>query len=66
MNYKYGKEPLRLSIDDLDSGPPQDTSREITSFNILYLKSLGAKFESRKGIVDIIEEMITTYYQVIL
>ena len=33
---------------------------------ILYLKSLGKKFESKKGVVDIMEKMLINYYQGIL
>jgi len=40
-------------------------TREITGFSILYLKSLGKKFESRKGVVEIMEKMLINYYECI-
>ena len=44
----------------------QISNREISGFSILYLKSLGKKFESKKGVVEIMEKMLINYYQGIL
>ena len=40
-------------------------SLEIKSFNILQIKYLGKKFESRKGFVQFIENMLVEYYQIV-
>ena len=62
----YGKSSLSFRIDELDSATNQIGNREIREFRILYLKSLGKKFESRKGVVEIMEHMLINYYQGIL
>ena len=63
INLKFVKEPLRIPFKELDDAVDQIAAREIKSFGILYLKYLGRKFESRKGVVSIIETMLLTYYQ---
>ena len=63
---KFAKDPLRVRFDNLDAAVDDIGSREIKSFSILYHKYLGHKFESRKGIVTIIEKMLIEYYQGIL
>jgi len=63
---KFAKDPLRLRFDNLDAAVDDIGSREIKSFSILYHKYLGQKFDSRKGIVTIIEKMLIQYYQGIL
>ena len=62
----YGKNSLRFRLDELDSASSQIGKREIKGFSILYIKSLGKSFESRKGVVVIIEKMLINYYQLIL
>jgi hypothetical protein len=66
INLKFFKDPLRLNLDELDSAIKMIGAREIKSFSILFLKDLGRKFESRKGVVEIIEKMLIDYYQGIL
>ena len=63
---KFAKDPLRVRFDNLDAAVDDIRSREIKSFSILYHKYLGRKFDSRKGIVTIIEKMLIEYYQGIL
>jgi len=63
INLKFVKEPLRLPFKELDDAADQIGAHEIRSFSILYLKYLGRKFESRKGVVSIIETMLLNYYQ---
>ena len=36
---------------------------DMTEFKIVYIKSLGAKFKSSKGFVEIIEQMMIDFYQ---
>ncbi len=63
---KFVKDSLRLNLNELDSAAEMIGAREIKSFSILFLKDLGRKFESRKGVVEIIEKMLIDYYQGIL
>lgn len=63
INLKFVKEPLRLAFNDLDDAPDLIAGREIKSFGVLYLKYLGRKFDSRKGVVKIIENMLLDYYK---
>ncbi|MCH7497890.1 MAG: hypothetical protein IH971_08570 [Candidatus Marinimicrobia bacterium] len=66
IHLKFVKDPLRVHVGDLDMAAESIGSREIKGFSILYLKYLGRKFESRKGIVAIIEKTVIEYYQGIL
>jgi len=66
INLKFVKDPIRLHFNELDSAADMIGSREIKSFSIMFLKYLGSKFESRKGVVQIIEEMLVNYYQGVL
>jgi len=40
-----------------------DDSKDITEFELVYVKDLGAKFKSSKGFVSIIESMMLEFYQ---
>ena len=66
VDIKHGKHDLRLRLDELDSSAEQIGNREVSGFSVLYLKSLGNKFQSRKVIVEIMETMLINYYLVIL
>lgn len=66
INLKFVKAPIRLHYDELDSAADMIGTREIKNFSIVILKYLGRKFESRKGVVKIIEEMLINYYQGVL
>lgn len=63
---KFAKDPLRVRYENLDEAVDDIGSREIKSFGILYHKYLGRKFDSRRGVVTIIEKMLIEYYQGIL
>ena len=63
---KYVSTPIRLQFSELDSAVEMVGSRQIKSFNIVYLKYLGRKFESRKIVVQIFEEMLIDYYRGVL
>ena len=63
---KFAKDPLRVKFEDLDTVADDIGTREIKSFSVLYHKYLGHKFDSRKGVVSIIEKMLIDYYQGIL
>jgi hypothetical protein len=66
INMKFVKDPIRVHFNELDSAPEMIGAREIKSFSVLLLKYLGRKFESRKGVVKLIEDMLVEYYQGIL
>jgi len=66
IHLKFVKHPIRLHVDELDVAVESIGAHEIKGFSILYLKCLGRKFESRKGVVVIIEKMLIDYYQGIL
>jgi len=61
----YGKNSIRFRLDELDTASSQIGKREIKGFSILYIKSLGKNFESRKGVVVIMEKMLINYYECI-
>ena len=63
---KFAKDPLRVRFEELDTAADDIGTREIKSFSVLYHKYLGHKFDSRKGVVSIIEKMLIDYYQGIL
>ena len=66
IHIKFIKDPLRLRFEEMDSAYDSIGAREIKSFSVLYFKYLGRKFDSRKGVVVIIERMLIDYYQGIL
>ena len=66
INIKFTSKPVRISFSELEYAYEKLGSKEIKSFNILQVKYLGRKFESRKLFVKIIEEMLIQYYQLIV
>lgn len=66
INIKFLKVPIRVPFGDLDNAADLVGRREIRSFRIIYLKYLSRNFDSRKGVVQAIENMIVAYYQGIL
>lgn len=66
IHMKFARDPLRVQMGDLDTVEDIIGPREIASFSILYFKYLGRKFDSRKGVVAIIEKMVIDYYEGIL
>jgi len=66
ISLKFVSAPIRLHFNELDDAADMIGAREIKSFNIVLLKYLGRKFESRKGVVQIFENMLLDYYQGIL
>ena len=63
---KFFKNPILIDVNALDEIFYSIKDKEIKSFNILQIKYLGKKFESRKGFVQFIENMLLEYYQVIV
>ena len=63
---KFFKNPILIGVNELDEIFYSIKDKEIKSFNILQIKYLGKKFESRKGFVQFSENMIVEYYQVVV
>ena len=63
INIKFTRKPVRIPLSELENAYEKLGSKEIKSFSILQIKYLGRKFESRKLIVKILEEMLIHYYQ---
>ena len=63
INIKFTRKPMRIPLSELEYVYEKLGSKEIKSFSILQIKYLGRKFESRKLIVKILEEMLIHYYQ---
>ncbi len=63
VNIKYIQDPIRCNLEEFADVHEQVINKEIRSFNILLLKNLGRKFESRKGFVAIIESMLIDFYK---
>lgn len=63
IELKYQTEPVRYSIDNLDTAFNDLKGKEIRRFNISQIRDLGRKFESRGGIVQNVESMLLDYYR---
>ena len=63
---KFFKNPILIGVNELDEIFYSIKDKEIKSFNILQIKYLGKKFESRKGFVQFSENMLVEYYQVVV
>lgn len=66
INIKFTSKPIRIPYADLEYAYEKLGTKEIKSFSVLQVKYLGRKFESRKLFVNIIEEMLIQYYQIIV
>ena len=51
INYKFSSSPIKIKLLDIDSVEDQLSDKEITGFKIMYILSLGQKFEGRKVIL---------------
>ena len=63
IELKYQTEPVRYSIDNLDTAFNDLKGKEIRRFNISQIRDLGRRFESRGGIVQNVESMLLDYYR---
>lgn len=63
---KYVSVPIRVDLIDLDSAVEQIGAREIKAFCIVLNRYLGRKYESRKIVVQAVEEMLLEYYRGVL
>lgn len=66
LTIKFMKEPIRVPVAELEDAHELVGNREIKTFRVIYLKYLSRRFDSRKGVVQIIERMILDYYQGVL
>ncbi|WP_319559134.1 hypothetical protein [Marispirochaeta sp.] len=65
-NLKYRNEYPLTAIDGLEKAITDLKGKEINSFTISYIFHLGAKFESGKKFVEIIESMLVDFYSSIV
>ncbi len=63
INYKFSSSPIKIKLLDIDSVEDQLSDKEITGFKIMYILSLGQKFEGRKVILELIEQNLMKFYQ---
>ncbi len=63
IELKYQTEPVRYSIDNLDTAFNDLKGKEIRRLNISQIRDLGRRFESRGGIVQNVEGMLLDYYR---
>jgi hypothetical protein len=56
----------RFPIDDFDKIVDGSKDKEIREFKVIYLKDFGKKFSSPKKFVEMIEEMLTDYYKIVV
>ena len=66
INYKFSKNSTKIKLLNLDSDSSLSSDKEIKGFNVIYVLSMGQKFEQRKIILDLIEENLMYYYQGIM
>ena len=65
-NLKYRNEYQPTKICDLENAIDDLKEKEITSFTVSYIVHLGAKFESSKNFVVMLEKMLIDYYSGII
>jgi hypothetical protein len=60
--FKFGKQPLRIQLANLEDAIDEIGGKDIKSFKVLYFLSLGRKFEGPRIVVQEIEKMLLDYY----
>jgi hypothetical protein len=64
ISIKFGRQPIRYKLSDFHMAwEDLLNEKDITSFNVLVIKDLGAKFKSNRKFVELIEQMMFDYYQ---
>ncbi|MBN4056287.1 hypothetical protein JYT20_01045 [Rhodothermus sp. AH-315-K08] len=66
ITIKFLREPIHVPISELEDAHGLVGNREIKAFRVIYQRHLGRKFESRKGVVQVVESMILDYYRGVL
>lgn len=64
VSVKFGRQPIRYKLSDFHMAwEDLVNEKDITSYSILAIKDIGAKFKSNKKFVELIEQMMFDYYQ---
>ena len=64
VSVKFGRQPIRYKLTDFHMAwEDLVNEKDITSYSILAIKDIGAKFKSNKKFVELIEQMMFDYYQ---
>jgi len=63
---KFTSAPVQVGVDDLDEVWYDLKDKQIKSFNISQIRYLGKKFENRKRFVTEIEDMLCSYYEIVV
>ena len=64
VSVKFGRQPIRYKLSDFHiAWEDLVNEKDITSYSILAIKDIGAKFKSNKKFVELIEQMMFDYYQ---
>ena len=64
VSEKFGRQPIRYKLSDFHlAWDDLVNEKDITSYSIMAIKDIGAKFKSNKKFVELIEQMMFDYYQ---
>ena len=64
VSVKFGRQPIRYKLSDFHlAWDDLVNEKDITSYSIMAIKDIGAKFKSNKKFVELIEQMMFDYYQ---
>ena len=63
VDVKYGKQPIRIPLSELEQAHERIGAQEIKTFGVVQAKHLGRTFESRRRFVDAVERMLMKYYR---
>ncbi|MBC8311226.1 MAG: hypothetical protein H8E72_02905 [Candidatus Marinimicrobia bacterium] len=66
INLKFSNTPIIVALDELDDIYYSYKDKQVKNFNVLQIKYLGKKIESRKVVIDIIESMLLNFYEAIV
>lgn len=66
VGFKYTNKSEMFKYTAIEDLYDMDKSREITTFKIILSRDIGRNFSSSKKFVEIIEEMLLTYYEAIV
>ncbi|MDC3399819.1 hypothetical protein OAW78_00660 [Schleiferiaceae bacterium] len=64
VSVKFGRQPIRYKLTDFHLAWEELVNeKDITSYNIVAVNDLGAKFKSNRKFVELIEQMMFDFYQ---
>jgi len=63
---KFAKENIKVKLSEIETLIELTDNKIIQGYNIAVRRSFGAKFSSSKGFIQMIEEMVLEYYELIV